>query len=109
MADSIDDASYEELENKGARLAAGLEAPGLTVQRVGSMMTVFFTDRPVRDLEDVKTCDMDRFAKWHGAMLDRGVYLPPSQFEAFFVSLAHTDDDLDQVIAAHRDALAAIA
>jgi glutamate-1-semialdehyde 2,1-aminomutase len=96
---------YEELERKGARLEEGLRAPGLTVQRVASMMTVFFTDRPVRNLEDAQACDVKRFARWHRAMLDRGVYLPPSQFEAFFLSLAHTDADLDRIVAAHHDAL----
>jgi len=101
--------AYEELERKGARLAEGLRAPGLTVQRVGSMMTVFFTEKPVRNLADAQACDVDRFAEWHRAMLDRGVYLPPSQFEAFFVSLAHTEADLDAVVAAHGDALRAIA
>ncbi|MHC4342612.1 MAG: glutamate-1-semialdehyde 2,1-aminomutase, partial [Planctomycetota bacterium] len=94
---------YDALEKKGAHLAEGLlEAPfPLTVQRVGSMMTVFFTGEPVRDLAGAQGCDARRFAKWHGAMLDRGVYLPPSQFEAFFVSLAHTSEDLDFVIDAH--------
>jgi glutamate-1-semialdehyde 2,1-aminomutase len=93
---------YAELERKGKRLADGLAGPGVTVQRVGSMMTLFFTDAPVRNLDDAKRCDTDAFRRWHRAMLDRGVYLPPSQFEAFFVSLAHTDDDVDRVLAAHR-------
>ena len=105
----LDAASYGDLERKGARLEEALRAPGLTVQRVGSMMTVFFTGRPVRDLAGAQACDTERFARWHRAMLERGVYLPPSQFEAFFVSLAHADADLDAVAAAHRDALKAIA
>ena len=103
---------YEELERKGARLAEGFAGEAkvpATVQRVGSMMTVFFTDRPVRNLEDASACDTKAFARWHRAMLDRGVWLPPSQFEAFFVSLAHTDDDLDRVVAAHADAMRALA
>jgi len=97
-------ADYATLEEKGRYLEEGLREDGVTVQRVGSMMTVFFTDRPVRSLADAETCDTRRFARWHRAMLERGVYLPPSQFEAFFVSLAHTREDLDRVIAAHRDA-----
>jgi len=97
-------ADYATLEEKGRYLEEGLRGDGVTVQRVGSMMTVFFTDRPVRNLADAETCDTRRFARWHRAMLERGVYLPPSQFEAFFVSLAHTREDLDRVIAAHRDA-----
>ncbi len=102
---ALDEAVYDELEAKGRRLADGLAHDGITVQRVGSMMTVFFSDAPVRDLAGAEACDRERFAKWHSAMLDRGVYLPPSQFEAFFVSLAHTEADIDQVIAAHRHAL----
>jgi len=98
---------YADLEETGAYLADGLARKGLTVQRVGSMMTVFFRDQPVRNLADAQACDTERFARWHRAMLERGVYLPPSQFEAFFVSLAHTQRDLDQVIAAHDEALSA--
>jgi glutamate-1-semialdehyde 2,1-aminomutase len=98
---------YAELEEQGAYLQDGLARDGLTVQRVGSMMTVFFRDAPVRNLADASASDTGRFARWHRAMLDRGVYLPPSQFEAFFVSLAHTREDLDRVIAAHGEALAA--
>jgi glutamate-1-semialdehyde 2,1-aminomutase len=95
---------YAELEEKGRYLADGLARDGLAVQRVGSMMTVFMRDGPVRNLADAQACDTDRFARWHRAMLERGVYLPPSQFEAFFVSLAHTREDLDRVIAAHGEA-----
>jgi glutamate-1-semialdehyde 2,1-aminomutase len=98
---------YTDLEEKGAYLADGLARDGLTVQRVGSMMTVFHRDRPVKNLADAQACDTERFARWHRAMLERGVYLPPSQFEAFFVSLAHTREDLDRVIAAHGEALSA--
>ncbi|MCZ6786417.1 MAG: glutamate-1-semialdehyde 2,1-aminomutase [Planctomycetota bacterium] len=100
---------YEALENKGARLEGGLKHPSLRIQRVGSMMTVFFRSDPVTNLEDAQTCDTDRFARWHSHMLDRGVYLPPSQFEAFFVSLAHTDEDIDRVIDAHEAAKEAMA
>jgi glutamate-1-semialdehyde 2,1-aminomutase len=98
---------YAALEEKGRYLADGLARDGLTVQRVGSMMTVFHRDRPVRSLADARACDTERFARWHRAMLERGVYLPPSQFEAFFVSLAHTREDLDRVIAAHGEAVSA--
>jgi glutamate-1-semialdehyde 2,1-aminomutase len=104
----LDEKSYAALEEKGRYLAAGLAHASLTVQRVGSMMTVFFTTKPVRNLADAEACDTKRFARWHRAMLKRGVYLPPSQFEAFFVSLAHERADLDKVIAAHREALAEI-
>jgi glutamate-1-semialdehyde 2,1-aminomutase len=99
---------YAQLEEKGRYLGEGLAAPGLTVQRVGSMMTVFFTDEAVHDLDGVQRCGADRFARWHRAMLDRGVYLPPSQYEAFFVSLAHTREDLDRVIEAHQESIRAL-
>jgi glutamate-1-semialdehyde 2,1-aminomutase len=104
----LDERAYEALEEKGRYLAEGLRHASVTVQRVGSMMTVFFTTKPVRNLADAEACDVKRFARWHRAMLHRGVYLPPSQFEAFFVSLAHERADLDRVIAAHRESLAEI-
>ena len=89
----------------GARLAAS--APeGITVNRVGSMFTFFFTDGPVTDWESAKRCDTARFGRFFRAMLDRGVYLAPSQFEAAFVSAAHTDEDIEKTIAAAGEALA---
>ncbi len=101
----IGDGEYEELESKGALLEAMLGGSGGRIQRVGSMMTLFFRDGPVTDLAGAERCDRERFARWHRAMLDRGVYLPPSQFEAFFVSLAHTREDLERVGDAHRAAM----
>ena len=100
---------YDALEEKGAKLEAGLKHKSLRIQRVGSMMTVFFRSDPVTNLEDAQACDTERFARWHRHMLDRGVYLPPSQFEAFFVSLAHTDEDIDRIINAHEAAKEAMA
>ncbi|MCZ6573712.1 MAG: glutamate-1-semialdehyde 2,1-aminomutase [Planctomycetota bacterium] len=104
-------ADYTRLEAIGAQLAEGLkEAPvPVQVQRVGSMMTLFFSDVPVLDLETSSASDGKRFATWHRAMLERGVYLPPSPFEAFFVSLAHTPEDIDAILAAHREAVGELA
>ncbi len=105
-------ASYERLEAATARLADGLSRAareaGVAVQvnRVGSMFTVFFSERPVFDAASARACDTRRFARFHGAMLEGGVYLPPSQFEASFVSLAHTDEDVDATLAAARPAFA---
>jgi len=98
-------AAYDELEQKGARLEEGFRSVDLplTVQRVGSMMTVFFGEGAMSNVDDVARCDTDRFARWHRGMLERGVYLPPSQYEAFFVSLAHEDEDLELVIRAHTE------
>jgi glutamate-1-semialdehyde 2,1-aminomutase len=91
---------YERLEARSARLEAGLEPFG-TVQRVGSMLTLF--DRPVRDYDDARACDTERYAALFGHLLERGIYLAPSQFEAMFVSLAHTGEDVDATVEAVGD------
>jgi glutamate-1-semialdehyde 2,1-aminomutase len=106
-----DDPPYERLEKLSARLAVGLRdaaaAAGLKHQlaRVGSMMTVFFTETPVVDWPTASVCDTARFGRWFWKMLERGVYLPCSQFEALFVSAAHTEADIDATIDAAREAL----
>jgi glutamate-1-semialdehyde 2,1-aminomutase len=84
---------YAQLEASGAALCAGLPA-GLTVNRVGSMFTLFFTKTPVTDYETAKTSDTVRFGKFFHHLLERGIYFPPSQFEAAFLSTAHTADDI---------------
>jgi glutamate-1-semialdehyde 2,1-aminomutase len=104
--------TYERLEQLGARLGDGLAKAAATagvpvhLNRIGSMLTLFFTRTAVLDYETAKTADTKRFGSFFRNMRDRGVFLPPSQFEAMFVSLAHTEDDVDQVIAAARQALA---
>jgi glutamate-1-semialdehyde 2,1-aminomutase len=90
---------YDRLETFGAQLAGSAPA-GVTVNRVGSMFTFFFTDRPVTDYESAKRSDTTRFARFFRAMLERGVYLAPSQFEAAFLSAAHSEDDIRKTIAA---------
>jgi glutamate-1-semialdehyde 2,1-aminomutase len=97
---------YGRLEAQGAKLEAAVPA-GVTVNRVGSMFTYFFTDGPVTDWESAKKCDTARFGRFFRRMLESGVYLAPSQFEAAFVSAAHTDEDIEKTIAAARKALAA--
>jgi glutamate-1-semialdehyde 2,1-aminomutase len=99
-------AIYEQLESRAAVLAAAAP-PGITVNRVGSMFTFFFTAQPVTDYESAKRSDTARFARFFRAMLERGIYLPPSQFEAAFLSAAHTDDDIRQTVAAARESFAA--
>jgi glutamate-1-semialdehyde 2,1-aminomutase len=94
---------YDRLEARAAELRAAAPA-GITVNRVGSMFTFFFTDGPVTDYESAKRSDTARFGRFFRAMLERGVYLAPSQFEAAFVSAAHTEDDIRQTIAAARQA-----
>ena len=106
---------YDEVEAKSARLAEGLRqaaaAARVPVQlnRVGSMLTGFFTATPVQDYATAKTSDTQRYGRFFQAMLERGVSLAPSQFEAAFVSAAHTATDLDATVAAAREALAQVA
>jgi len=106
-----DEPPYDQLERLSARLEAGLrdaaKSAGVPHQlaRVGSMMTLFFTAELVTDWPSASRCDTQRFASWFWEMLDRGVYLPCSQFEALFVSAAHTEADIDTTIAVARSAL----
>lgn len=95
---------YDQLESRAARLCAAAPA-GVTVNRVGSMFTFFFTDGPVTDWESARRCDTARFGQFFRAMLDRGIYLAPSQFEAAFLSAAHTDEDVRRTIEAAGEAL----
>jgi glutamate-1-semialdehyde 2,1-aminomutase len=101
---------YSRLDNLGARLTDGFRSlfsdAGIPVHiaRVGSMGTVFFQESEVGNYTEAARSDLERFSRWFRAMLDRGVYLPPSQFEAFFLSTAHTDELIDETIAAGREA-----
>jgi glutamate-1-semialdehyde 2,1-aminomutase len=97
---------YTELESRTARLCAEVPA-GMTVNHVGSMFTFFFTDSPVTDYESAKRSDTERFGRYFRAMLERGVYLAPSQFESAFVSAAHTDGEISRTIEAAREAFRA--
>jgi glutamate-1-semialdehyde 2,1-aminomutase len=107
-----DGAVYNRLETLSARLASGLEAAATaagvphSLARVGSMMTLFFAPEPVTDWTSASRTDTARFAKYFWQLIDQGVYMPCSQFEALFVSAAHTDADIDQTIAAASEALA---
>jgi glutamate-1-semialdehyde 2,1-aminomutase len=100
---------YDQLDRLAARLADGLKmAAGtlpVTSNRVGSMMTMFFTKHDVTDYESAKTANTERYARYFQKMLDRGIYLAPSQFEAAFVSLAHTDEDIDMAVQSAHVAL----
>jgi glutamate-1-semialdehyde 2,1-aminomutase len=106
---------YEELERKGAALeraltdacsAAGVAA---TLNRVGSMMTLFLCDGPVTDYDSARRSDTGRYAAWFHGMLARGISLPPSQFEALFVSAAHTEEDIALTARAAEEVLAKLA
>lgn len=102
---------YRRLEQLGQKLEQGLREVAARVphqlQRVGSMWTLFFTEEPVTDYDSAKKCDTARFGRFFWSMMDRGIYLPCSQFEAAFISAAHTEQHVDQTIAAAREALAA--
>jgi glutamate-1-semialdehyde 2,1-aminomutase len=99
-----DPAVYEELERRGARLERGL-APHGRVQRVGAMATLFMTevDAGVRNFDDARRADTDRYGALFRHLLERGIYVAPSQFEAMFVSLAHGDEEIDRTIQAVAD------
>jgi glutamate-1-semialdehyde 2,1-aminomutase len=90
---------YQRLEEAGARFEAGL-LPFGRVQRVGAMLTLFMHDEPVRRLEDAQACDTDRYGELFRHLLTRGIYLPPSQFEAWFLSTSHGDADIDKTVEA---------
>jgi glutamate-1-semialdehyde 2,1-aminomutase len=94
-----DPAVYEELERRGARLEAGLAAHG-RVQRVGAMATLFQSQDQVRNFDDAQRSDTGRYAALFRHLLERGIYIAPSQFEAMFVSLAHGDEEIDRTLQA---------
>ena len=96
---------YTQLESGAARLTASIPA-GISVNRVGSMFTFFFTDQPVADWESAKRSDTARFGRFFRLMLERGIYLAPSQFEAAFLSTAHTEEDIDRTVNAARECFA---
>ena len=104
---------YEAVNRRTVRLAEGfrraLNEAGVAgqVNAAGSLLTLFFCEQPVRNYDDAKKSDAKKFAKFFQGMLERGIFLPPSQYEALFVSAAHTDADIDRTIAAARDGLAA--
>jgi glutamate-1-semialdehyde 2,1-aminomutase len=108
----LDEANgWKRLEELGAYLEAGLRqilrelSADLALNRVGSMMTLFFTEGEVADLDSAVRSDTKRHGVFFREMLERGVHLPPSQFEALFVSLAHATDDLDRTLEAARESL----
>ncbi len=106
---------YDRLDSAAARLADGLgdaardAAVPVQIGRAGSMWSVFFTDQPVTDYASALSCNTTRYAAFFQAMLSRGIYLPPSQFESAFVSAAHADEHIERTITAARQAFAAAA
>ena len=102
---------YERLDTLTSQLVEGLEQATqkveepVTINRVGSMFTSFFTPGPVRTLAEAEESDTAKYARFFHGMLERGVYLPPSQYEACFISQAHTEEDVEKTIAAATDTL----
>jgi len=102
---------YRQLDEYAGMLVTGvLDAAkaadvAMTANRVGSMFTFFFTDKTVTDWDTAAACDTAKFGRFHNAMLNAGIWLPPSQFEAAFLSVAHTPQDIENTIAAAREAL----
>jgi glutamate-1-semialdehyde 2,1-aminomutase len=107
--------TYARLEKLTAQLAEGLVAAAknagiaVTLNRAASMFTAFFTDRPVTDWKSAESSDVKKFARFHGAMLELGIYLPPSQFEACMLSAAHGEAEVELALAAAKQAFAAVA
>ena len=106
---------YPQLEARASKLVDGIAAAArragvkMTANRVGSMFTWFFADEPVSDWTSASKADAKRFGKFHRAMLESGIYLPPSQFEAAFLSAAHSEADIERTIEAAAESLSTIA
>ncbi len=102
-----DPSVYDDLERRGRRLEQGLAAAvppdRARVQRVGAMCTLFLASGPVRNLDEASACDTDRYGALFRFLLERGIYLAPSQFEAMFVSLVHGDEEIDRTVEAVGD------
>jgi glutamate-1-semialdehyde 2,1-aminomutase len=105
---------YDELERLGALLETGMERVfadaevPMTINRVGSLLTVFFSPGPVRDMADASAGDHDAFGRWFHGLLEAGIYIAPSDYEAWFVSTAHTESDIEQTVSAAKSALASV-
>ncbi|MEE3450738.1 MAG: glutamate-1-semialdehyde 2,1-aminomutase [Acutalibacteraceae bacterium] len=87
---------YSDLEKKSAKIESAIKKAGVNVNRVGSILTPFFTNKSVSDYKTALSSDTNRFSKYYSYMLENGIYTAPSQFEAMFVSLAHTDEDIER-------------
>jgi glutamate-1-semialdehyde 2,1-aminomutase len=94
--------AYREMDARAKRLEAGLRRHGVSVARVGSLLTLFFRHSPPVNFPEAKASDRDAFARFFHRMRDAGVLLPPSQFEAWFISAEHDDAAIDATLAAAR-------
>ncbi|MFB6276250.1 MAG: glutamate-1-semialdehyde 2,1-aminomutase [Halothece sp.] len=105
---------YEQLDRMTKKLTNGLKeiankhGHATHIGQISAMFGVFFTDRPVHNFEDANTSDLDKFARYHRGMLERGIYLAPAQFEAAFMSLAHTEEDINKTLNAADEVMASL-
>jgi glutamate-1-semialdehyde 2,1-aminomutase len=105
---------YDWLEVLGSRLESGLndalQSTGVegTVQRVGAMLTLFFSKGPVENYVDAAAANHELFGAWHRGLVERKIYWPPSGYEAAFLSAAHSEEDIDATVTAARESLAAL-
>ena len=106
--------TYEQLDRITKKLSEGLlkvatdAGHQVTGGSISAMFGMFFTGEPVRNYDDAKKADLKKFARFHRGMLEKGIYLAPSQFEAGFTSLAHTDEDIDRTLAAAKEVLSEV-
>jgi glutamate-1-semialdehyde 2,1-aminomutase len=115
MLDSLTPAVYAKLEKASVELERGMNAAArkvgvenrVVINRVGSILTPFFTGGPVLNFDDAKKSDLEAFRKWFHALLANGVFVAPAQFEAMFMSTAHTPRDIAATVKAHETALRA--
>lgn len=89
---------YEQLDRKAAALEVAMRGAGLNVNRCGSLLTAFFTENKVENYDGAMACDTERYAEFYRHLLNRGIYTAPSQFEAMFVSYAHSDEDIERTV-----------
>jgi len=105
---------YEQLDRMTKKLTDGLgeiakkHGHATHIGQISAMFGIFFTDRSVHNFDDAKTSDLDKFSRYHRGMLERGIYLAPSQFEAGFTSLAHTEQDINQTLKAADEVMASL-
>jgi glutamate-1-semialdehyde 2,1-aminomutase len=105
------DGFYGDLDEKADRLLLGLEqaakkaAIPAQAKRVGSMLGFFFNEKEVKNFDDAKTCDLDRFSAFYNGLRQKGIYIAPSQFEALFISIAHETEHIDVTIRAAEEVL----
>ena len=91
---------YETLDNKAKLLETAMKNAGLNVNRCGSLLTAFFTDKAVESYDEARSCDTEKYARFYRHLMNSGIYTAPSQFEAMFVSYAHTAEDIERTIEA---------